>query len=220
MKFRDKVLCTCGHTISVSTYGDGDWPAVVCPKCQTFCVPWEALSVSPTAERLLHRSKAELEDGDYSLSIVLGTFAVEAFLAGLFLKAKRIDVIKARSIESYRTGFGRPTQEQEEAWKRDFRKERGFTKAADFVSKTVTRMTFDDFVARNKVATKIMAEFPDSVNQSAKKYFQLKLFECRNRIAHWGYVDSTKEEAQLCHTLAIVVVSLLREMDKSAYSAL
>ncbi len=36
----------------------------------------DPLSVSVTAERLLHRSRAELENGDFSLSIVIADFGI------------------------------------------------------------------------------------------------------------------------------------------------
>ena len=62
-----------------------------------------------------------------------------------------------------------------------------------------------------------MSGFPDATNTPATKYFQNELFRRRNRIAHWGYVNSTKAEGQVCHTLAVAIVSILREMDKSKY---
>jgi hypothetical protein len=160
----------------------------------------------------LHRSKAELEGGDYSLSIVIGTIAVESFLTRLFLKLKGMD--------SYATTFSLPTPVQEEAWEREYPRSGGFTGPADFVSNATTGMTFDEFVAKNRVAAKIMVGFPDAANLSPTQYFQVELFKRRNRIAHWGYVNSTEVEAQLCHTLAVAIISILREMDRSTYGAL
>jgi len=159
----------------------------------------------------LYRSKAELEGGDYSLSIVIATMAVESFLTRLFLKLKGMD--------SYATTFNLPTPTQEEAWEHEYPRKGGFIAPADFVSKKITGLTFDGFVAQNNLATNIMAGFPDAVNLSATKYFQNELFRRRNRIAHWGYVNSTKAEARQCHTLAVAIVSILREMDKSKYGA-
>ena len=177
----------------------------------------DPLSVSVTAERLLYRSNAGLESGDYSLSIVIGTMAGESFLTRLFLKLKRMD--------TYATTLSVPTRDQEEEWKRKLRERGGFAGRegsvgpADFVSNAITGMTFDEFVANNTVAQRIMATFPDAANQSAKHYFQKELFRRRNRIAHWGYVNSTEEEAQRCHTLAVAIVSILREMDRFKYGA-
>src|SRR5271165_2895668 len=208
MKFNHKIPCGCGYILSFSTYGDGPFPGVVCPECRSAAHLTNPLSVSVTAERLLYRSKAELEGGDYSLSIVIGTMAVESFLTRLFLKLKKMD--------SYATTFSRPTPAQEEAWEGDYPKRGGFAGRsggppgpADFVSKAITKMTFDEFVARNKAAAKIMAKFPDAANQSAKLYFQKELFNRRNKVAHKGYVNSTEVEAQLCHILAVAIISIL-----------
>lgn len=172
----------------------------------------DPLSVHVTAERLLWRSKSELEGGDYSLSIVIGTVAVESFLTRLFFKLKGMD--------SYAATFTLPTQAQEKAWEVDYPRSGGFPRPADFVSKAMTGFTFDNFVAQNKTAARIMNSLPDAANISATEYFQNELFRRRNRIAHWGYVNSTKAEAQLCHTLAVAIVSILREMDKAKYAAL
>jgi hypothetical protein len=211
LKFIQEMPCACGHTHSFSTYGDNRWTAAVCPKCGSAAGLIDPLSVSVIAERLLYRSKAELEGGDYSLSIVIATMAVESFLTRLFLKLKGMD--------SYATTFNLPTPAQEEAWEHEYPRKGGFIGPADFVSKKMTGLTFEGFVAQNNIATKIMAGFPDAANLSATKYFQNELFRRRNRIAHWGYVNSAKAEAQQCYTLAVAIVSILREMDKSKYGA-
>jgi hypothetical protein len=159
----------------------------------------------------LYRSKAEREGGDYSLSIAIATMAVESFLTRLFLKLKGMD--------SYSTTFNLPTPAQEEAWEHEYPRKGGFIGPADFVSKKMTGLTFDGFVAQNNIAAKIMAGSPDAANLSATKYFQNELFRRRNRIVHWGYVNSAKADAELCHTLAVAIVSILREMDNSKYGA-
>ena len=70
---------------------------------------------------------------------------------------------------------------------------------------------------KRKPPVSIMAGFPDTASLSAKQYFQSALFHPRNRIAHWGYVNASKAEAEQCHTLAIAIVSILREMDRLKY---
>jgi hypothetical protein len=75
-------------------------------------------------------------------------------------------------------------------------------------------------VANDAAATAIMAGFPDAEGKSAKQYFQTELFHLRNRIAHWGYVNTTKEEGERCHKLAVAVVSILREMDRLKYGSM
>jgi hypothetical protein len=81
-------------------------------------------------------------------------------------------------------------------------------------------MAFDEFVSKNVVAIKIMAGFPEAANLSVKQYFQSTLFHPRNRIVHWGYMNTSLAEAEKCHTLAVAIVSILREMDKLKYGAL
>jgi hypothetical protein len=170
------------------------------------------LSVSVTAERLLFRSKQELEAGDYTLSIVIGAMAVESFLTKLFFKVKGMD--------NYALTFTWPTEAQEKDWENEYPRKGGFTGPADFVAKATTGVTFDEFVGNNAAAKQIMAGFPDAAGVSAKQYFQSNLFYPRNRIAHWGYVSTTKEEAGRCFALAVAVVSIFREMDKAKYGAL
>jgi hypothetical protein len=172
----------------------------------------DPLSVSVTAERLLYRSKAELERGEFSLSIVIGTMAVESYLTRLFLKLKQMD--------NFATSFNLPTVEQEAAWEAEYPRKGGFSGPISFVSKRVAGMTFDEFVAGNSVAKAIFAALPNPTHTSPTQYFQDELFKRRNRIAHWGYVNSNQSDAQQCFDIAKAIVSILREMDRSKYANL
>jgi hypothetical protein len=212
VKFAQEVPCSCGGTFPFSTYGEAPWPTVVCTKCGMVGGQINPLSVSVTAERLLFRSKQELEDGDYTLSIVIGTMVVESFLTRLFFKVKGMD--------NYAATFTWPTEAQEKACVNEYPRKGGFTGPADFVSKATAGMTFDEFVGSNATTKKIMAGFPNAAGLSPKQYFQSKLFYPRNRIAHWGYVNTSKGEAERCLALAIAIVSLFRAMDKVKYGAL
>lgn len=209
MKFINENLCACGHSLSFSTHGDDPWPSVVCTACGSAAGFFDPLSVSITAERLLYRSKAELEGGDYSLSIVIGTMAVESFLTRLFLRLKGMD--------NYATTFCIPTTAQEKEWEREYPRSGGFPGPADFVSKAMMGKNFDNFVVQNNLATQIVSRLPEAACISTKQYFQDELFKRRNRIAHWGYLNSKYAEAKWCHTLAVAIVSILREMDRCKY---
>lgn len=173
--------CSCGGVFSFATYGEAQWPTVVCTKCGMAGGQINPLSVSVTAERLLNRSKLEVEGGDYTLSILIGTMAVESFLTRLFFRVKGMD--------SFATTFTWPTEAQEKAWENEYPRKGGFTSPADFVSKATTGMTFDDFAGSNATAIKILAGFPDVAGLSAKQYFQSNLFYLRNRIAHMGICE-------------------------------
>jgi len=212
MKFVQDMPCSCGGVFPFATYGEAQWPTVVCTKCGMAGGQINPLSVSVTAERLLNRSKLELDGGDYTLSILIGTMAVESFLTRLFFRVKGMD--------SFATTFTWPTEAQEKQWENEYPRKGGFTSPADFVSKATTGMTFDDFVGSNATAIKILAGFPDAAGLSAKQYFQSNLFYLRNRIAHWGYVSTSKGEAERCFALAVAIVSIFREMDKVKYGTL
>jgi hypothetical protein len=212
MKFTDEKPCDCGGRYVFSAYGDADFGFGDCSGCGKSAHLMNPLSVSVTAERLLYRSKAELDNGDFSLSIVIGTIAVESFLTRLFLKLKQMD--------NYATVFNFPTPAQDAEWENEYPRSGGFSGPIGFVSKRIAGTTFDTFVAGNAVATVIFSNLPNSTHISPTQYFQDELFKRRNRIAHWGYVNSSQAEAELCHTVAVAIVAILREMDRSKYANL
>ncbi len=195
-----------------SAYGDGEFESSKCPKCGKSAHLFDPLSVSVAAERLLYRSKAGLEGGDYSLSILIWVMAVESYLTRLFLKLKGMD--------SYAVTFNLPTPEQEAEWEKEYPRRGGFLGPIDFVSQRLVGATFDEFIEGNAVAGKTFSGLPNTSNAEPAQYVQGELFKRRNRIAHWGYVNSNKADAELCHTIAVAVVSVLREMDRSKYGIL
>ncbi len=207
MKFSQNCTCGCGEQILFETYGDGDWPSALCPACESGAFLIDPLSVSVTAERLLLRSKTELETEDYSMSIVVGTIAVESFLTELFLRSKRLD------LKLYNVA----TAAQIKEWEDEYPRSGGFSKPANFVSKSISGSPFDDFVSENTRADAIMSTLQKPPGISPTQYFQSELFNRRNRIVHWGYVNSAHPEALLCYRLAVAIVSILRELDKSKY---
>lgn len=188
-----------------SGHGDAEFSPATCSRCGLTAYLVDPQSVSVTAERLLYRSEADLKHGDYSLSIVVGVMAIESFLTRLFLKMK--------GMESYAVTFKTPTAAQEAEWEKEFPKSGGFPRPADFVAQSLVGTTFDEFVARNKKASEIFSNLTNSAGTTPTQYFQDQLYKRRNRIAHWGYVNSGKSEAQLCLTVAVAAVSILREMD-------
>jgi hypothetical protein len=195
-----------------SAYGDADFGAASSSKCGKPARSISPLSVSVTAERLLYRSKAELENGDYSLSAIIAVMAVESFLTRLFLKLK--------GMEQYAAGFNFPTPAEEAQWEKEFPRSGGFPKPADFVTQNAMCMTFDEFVKGNSDASKIFSTLSETGSAGPTQYIQGELFKRRNRIVHWGYVNSNRSDAELCHAIAVATVSILREMDRSKYGKL
>lgn len=95
-----------------STQGDAEFRTTVCDRCGKSADLIDPLSVSVTAERLLYRSKAELDGGDYSLAIVIAVMAVESFLTRLYFKI--------RGMEAYMSTFTLPTPAQEAEWEGEY----------------------------------------------------------------------------------------------------
>ena len=208
MKFEIENTCDCGGRYVFSAYGDAEFGVATCSRCEKSQHAIDPLSVSVTAERLLYRSMAEIKGGDYSLAIVIAAMAVESYLTRLFLKLK--------GMEAYAATFKLPTAEQEAAWEQEYPRSGGFLGPVGFVSQRLARARFDDFVEGNGPAKAIFQRLPNPSQVSPAQYFQDELFKRRNRIVHWGYVNSTRTEAAECHTIAVAIVSILREMDKAA----
>jgi hypothetical protein len=76
MKFAIETACDCGGQYVFSASGDVEFGSAACSKCEKSAHLMNPLSVSLTAERLLYRSKAELESGEYRLSPVIAVMAL------------------------------------------------------------------------------------------------------------------------------------------------
>ena len=120
-----------------SAYGDAEFEAANCPDCEKSGHLMDPLSVSVTAERLLYRSKTELDSGDYSLSIVIGVMAVESYLTRLFLKLK--------GMASYASTFNQ-RQQRRRSGRKEYPRSGGFSGPVGFVSQRLVGITFDKFV--------------------------------------------------------------------------
>jgi HEPN domain-containing protein len=206
MKFKDEKTCSCGGLFLFSAYGEGEFGTSTCSRCGRPGASIDSLSVSVTAERLIHRSKQELEGGDYTLSIITAVMAVESYLTRLFLKLK--------GMANYAITFELPTESQEMEWEKEYPRSGGFKVPSDFVSQKLAGATFDKFVEGNAATATIFSGLPSSSHSSPAQYIQDRLFKQRNRIVHWGYVNSGKAEAEHCLEIAVVVVRILERMDK------
>ena len=143
----------------------------------------------------------------YSLSIVIGVMAVESYLTRLFMKFK--------AMSNYSSTFSLPTLVEEAIWEKEYPRSGGFSGPVNFISQRLTGVNFDKFVAQNATASAIFHTLTNPYCASPTELFQNELFKPRNRIAHWGYVNSGKAEAETCYTIAVALVSILREMDRA-----
>jgi len=220
MKFTVPVSCsTCGCDFKTLGYVDLTFPPATCLKCGETIHLIDPLTISIVAERLLYRSKAEFEGGDFTMPIICSAMAIETALTRLFLKWREID-----------HGFpATPTSQADRvAWEKEYRKgigRGGFANSANFVSKRLTGELFDDFVddfaKRSKTVTLIKAGFP-AVPKSylTAAHIHKELFDKRNRIMHWGEVNYKKPDAQKALDAGLTAMAVLRVMDKERADAL
>jgi hypothetical protein len=212
MKVAIPVTCSCGNEFLADGYAGKKFPVSICPSCKVPIHIIEHLSISVVADLLLYRSKAEMEGGDYTLSIICSAIAVECSLTQVFLKWRKIG---SRKLS--------PTEEEQNAWEDELRKKGPIKKSVDFVSEFLSGMKFDDFVTdfltknKNHPGILIKNGFPQSASQTKLEYFQREIFDKRNRIMHWGKVDYQQKEATPCLSAAIGIVNILKLMDRLRY---
>lgn len=213
MKFSLPISCSsCGCNFAALGLADKKFPPAHCPQCGAAINIIDPLTFSIVSVRLLYRSQAELDGGDYTLSIICSAIAIEAALTQLFVKWKEID-------HGYPATT--PTDADREAWELEYRdktKPGGFGNSANFVSKYVTKKTFYAFVEylvkKYKMDALVAAGFPNDQNEMTVEHIQSELFTKRNRIMHWGVVNYTKEDAVSAYTAALTAFGQLNEMDK------
>lgn len=88
MKLCRPVKCRCGREFSIPvTTGETSYSAI-CPSCQMPGIMCEPLSVSVDGDRLMYRSKAELEAGDFRLRLFALQLRSKLSLQRRFLNGK------------------------------------------------------------------------------------------------------------------------------------
>jgi hypothetical protein len=215
MKVTIPVVCSsCKTEFPHVGYAGRKFPVAVCPTCGESIHIIEHLSISVDADLLLHRSKSEMEGGDFTLSIILNAIAVECGLTQVFLKWKAI--ASERSVHT-------ATDVERDAWEKVFLNSTNwgkFKSSANFVSKFLTGMDFDDFVqdfhnkTKDHVGLWIKAGFPSDLSMAKVDRFQKEIFNTRNRVMHWGKVDYEHSDAARSLDAAIVMINILKRMDR------
>jgi hypothetical protein len=154
--------------------------------------------------RILEKTKYEfLIREDFSTSIVFSAMAFEAELARLFFKWTKIDTRNERLL----------TMSDEELDDEYRKLGRNIAERLESVTKLLDPRGVDDFARDSELGGQIDKDFPSLNLGSLARDFQQSLFWPRNRILHTGYADYTKDDALRCHNIALVGLTLLREMD-------
>lgn len=219
MKIPVPVICSaCGTEFSAFGVGEERIPPATCPKCGAQIHILDPLSVSVIADRLLYRSKHELDEGDYTLSIICSAIAVETAFTQVFIKWKSIE---------YLNETGNTASETEvDAWEDEYRKQtRGsFERSANLVAQYLVGKTFDefvtDFLARSNVVALIKVGFPQYESQANLNHIYVELFRRRNRIMHWGRMDYQLDDAKIALQAGRTAFAILQVMDRERYEAM
>ena len=185
---------------------------VVCPACEQLVWLVQPLG-NIVGMAILGRAQTELKNEDWTLTIVLAAIAVECELVYLFMKWSRIDLMLVRN----------PTDADDEEWEKQWRDDvRSIAARLDKVSGLVTGQSFDSFLSQNSGLLKAVdAQYRASNNPASPKDFFIKeIFHRRNRIVHFGNIDSQQSDAESCLKLASVLSQILAAMDAQRRRAL
>jgi hypothetical protein len=200
----------CGNPITVEAVGAQQFPDAKCTACGAILYSADSSTVGV---RVLHRARLEIENGDFTLSIILSAMAVECEVASLFFKWKRVDFHMADTSRDVQV-----TEEQEQEWENEFRRWYTVTQKLDNFSKLMTGIDFDSFVSGDATLTKRFAGVQTGSNSaSPKRVFAEQLFGRRNRILHSGKVDFGKLDAAECFEQAHNLLTIIAAMDRARY---
>lgn len=203
MKSSLSVPCHCGERVGLQISGSQLPKYALCSKCGAHTYLVAPLGNIVTA-LVMERVKKELENNDATVAIMLSAIAVEGQMSYLFFKWKKIDSGKLSITHG---------DEDKGEWEKEWDEMRSIGKRLDELSRYLTDFDFDKFAKQNK-----MWLFPTlkkfNPANSVKKFLQEQLFERRNRIVHFGYLDFEKEQADECFTLTLALIRLLDAMDK------
>jgi hypothetical protein len=200
MKSPISIVCHNGHTITVEITGTQDVGGISCPDCGGYIWAIEPLG-NRVSRRILNRAFAEFQKDDATLTILLCGVAVECELSGLFFKWTKLDTI----------GIATPTAQDEEAWEKKWRPLK-ISKRLDTASHLLTGKNFDALICSEPRLSKGF-DYMGKGYSSPKQFFIEEFFYKRNKIAHFGEIDYTPEEAKACFTLSTRLFGILSYMD-------
>jgi len=178
--------------------------SVRCPECRATIVLVPRLGNTVT-DLIINRAGVELENGDITLAIVLSAMAVEGEMSWLFFHWKRTDLSPGAPIY---------TSADEESWENEWAEMRAVKMRLHQLSLFLTAKDFDSFSFQNKSLFKSVKDQYDASNlhNSPKMFFQNVLFDKRNKIVHYGDVDSQRPDGEMCLSVALALLRILSAM--------
>lgn len=207
MKSAISVTCQCGTLITVQTTGTKAFKDTQCPSCKNpiwFVSPYG----NEVGQRIGNRAWNELQQEDFTLSIILSAMAVECELAYFYIKWRALDFARTNN-----TLFYDPAKKEEYA--EEWRRFRNISRRFDEVSQLLTGKDFDSFLLDNGALVKAVEnEYLSSKNSTSwKEFFRQELFDRRNKIVHRGEIDFQEAEGKMCFALATALFHIIKAMD-------
>ena len=209
MKSTFPIKCSCGHELVLEATATDPFRDTACPKCGSAIAIVDNGFVST---RIYNKAWQFLMSGDYTLSTVLGAVAVESELARVYIKWREIETGLPHEI----TDADRATFDEE------LRRKFKIVDRLDMVSAYLTKLKFSEYVESDTTLKAfVLKTHPDFAAQpSLKKYFEEQLFWKRNVIAHFGNIDSTKEEGESCFKATATLFTIFAAMDAAKLRAI
>ena len=207
MKSAISVTCQCGQLITVQSTGTKAFKDTQCHSCKA-PVWFVAPLGNEVGLRIMNRAWNELQQEDFTLTIVLSAMAVECELAYFYIKWKAFDFALANN-----THFHDPAKKEEYA--EEWRSLRNISRRFDETSKLLTGKNLDSFLFDNSALVKAVEnEYPTFKNfASSKEFFRQELFDRRNKIVHRGEIDFQEAEGKMCFALATALFHIIKAMD-------
>jgi hypothetical protein len=188
---------------------DAVWYEWTCAECGTANSILSSLDWTK-GKRILERATQYREQGDYATSIVFSAIALEAELARLFFKWRRIDHLR-EMIAHTRPYEPEPTDEELEVEYRQLG--RTIAERIESVCLLLDERGIDEVARQSDLATPIEDDFPSLNLGSLARDLQRAIFERRNRVVHTGYTGHDESDARTAQNCADVAISLLKQMD-------
>lgn len=210
MKIALRLPCReCASREPVLVALDAVWYEWTCPECGTAnsilsSVDWTK------GKRILERATQYREQGDYATSIVFSAIALEAELARLFFKWRRIDHLREMAAHTRPSG---PELTEEELEVEYRQLGRTIAEKIERVCRLLDERGIDEVARQSDLAKLIEDDYPSLNLGSLAGDLQRAIFERRNRVVHTGYTGHGVSDARTAQNCADVAITLLKQMD-------
>jgi hypothetical protein len=199
--------CSAHEPVLVSL--EGPWWEWECAKCGASNAILSSVNWTK-GDRILERATQYRQQGDYSTSIVFSAMALEAEVARLYFKWRRIEHRWTEAPANPFT-FRQLTDEELEDEYRSLG--RTIAEKLERVARTLDGRGLDRFASESTFEPSIREGFPSLTIGNLAADIQKAVFWRRNRVVHTGFTGHTDDDARSAQSVADVTIALLQAMD-------